>query len=101
MAQWKMKRVLDRNRSLLKAWSEPRNQRELNEEPAQWLVRRGFNFHYTPTLNLDQTDPWPSCASTMAMSWVATGSGRWASNRIERYLRRFLDFVLPDLRFFS
>ena len=46
MTQWKMKRVLDRNRSLLKAWSEPRNQRELNEEPAQWLVRRGFNFHY-------------------------------------------------------
>ena len=57
-----------------RAWSEPRNQRELNEEPAQWLVWRGSTSTTTPILNLDQTGPWPSCASTKVMSWVATES---------------------------
>ena len=100
MAQWKMKQVLDRNRSLLKASSitEPA---ELNEEPAQWLVRRGFNFHYHTHI-----EPRPDgsvavmCFDQGYVNWVATESGQWTSNRSERYLS-FLDFALPDLRFFS
>ena len=45
MATWKMKRVLDRNRSLLKEWKSP-SKHALHEDPAEWLVRRGFNFDF-------------------------------------------------------
>ena len=44
---WVVRRTLDRNRNLLRAWREQHRQTtEVAEEAAEWLVRRGFNFHY-------------------------------------------------------
>ena len=41
---WKVKRVLDRNRSLLKALRHDGCQ--VADQANEWLARRGFNFQY-------------------------------------------------------
>ncbi|MEY3010310.1 MAG: hypothetical protein RLZZ314_952 [Bacteroidota bacterium] len=48
-SHWRVRKTLDRNRNLLKAWRT--NQNEVNdaqvaEESVAWLVRRGFDFDY-------------------------------------------------------
>ena len=48
-SSWKVKRVLERNRALLRAW---RNQHpdggtpNVSEQSNEWLTRRGFDFQF-------------------------------------------------------
>ena len=44
LASWKVKRTLERNRSLLKSLRNTELKAE--EAPNDWLVRRGFDFNY-------------------------------------------------------
>lgn len=54
---WHVKRSLDRNRALLKAWRKihsDAHQQEVSESGMEWLSRRGYNFQYHT--HLDSTE---------------------------------------------
>ena len=100
-SKWKVRRTLERNRTLLRSLREHASVAE--EDANAWLVRRGFDFEYHTHVLTTLEEKWWSCVTTRDTPWTVAAFNLGRIRETQRFLRRLPpepDFD-EDFRFFS